>query len=720
MSFFATQNLSIDLHGGQAFLWLDVHGKAMNVLGRQVIADLEAALSRVEEEASIQTLFIASKKPTGFCAGADIEEFADIHTSEQAMQASERGQKLMQKVANLRVPTVACISGFCLGGGLELALACDYRLVYDVSSTQLGLPEIKLGLLPGWGGTQRLARVVGLERALQIILQQRTLNAREAIKWGLADFLEGDPAQGLTKPLGHLHKRPKSGMPLRGWRQKLLESTPIGRGLIFKMAKKAVHAKAWEDMPAPFEALEAIRVGLTQGMDAGFRQEREGIGRLAVTKASRNLITIFFLVMNARKAEEKTLPCKKVGVVGAGTMGAGIAQLALLKGFDVVVQEINDGALAAGVKKIEDLVNKAVERRLLTADEARQKLAALGRTTSYQGFESADVVIEAAIEDLDKKRDIFRILDERCRPDTVLATNTSSLSVKQMQDGLRHPRRVAGLHFFNPVHKMMLIEVVRTPTTDEAVTSLLVRLAASLGKTPVVCNDSPGFIVNRILTPYLNEAGILIAEGLRVQAIDRTMCRFGMPMGPLELLDTVGLDVAAHVSRSVGPAFGERLKPHPALPRMCEHGWLGQKTGKGFYVYAPGKKKQVNSEALAKLGAELGMKALAGPVPEEQVREARERMVCLMVNEAAACLGEGLAERADILDLAMVLGTGWAPHRGGPLRYADDRGAGDIVAALEGLAKRHGVRFEPCAELRRRAKTGELFYSTLPKLQMAS
>jgi 3-hydroxyacyl-CoA dehydrogenase/enoyl-CoA hydratase/3-hydroxybutyryl-CoA epimerase len=719
MTFFATQNVSIELQGPIAFLWLDVHGRPLNVLGRQVIADLEGALACVEAEHSIQCLFIGSRKPTGFLAGADIEEFADITTAEQAMQTSERGQKLMDCVARLRVPTVACISGFCLGGGLELALACDYRLVYDTPNTQLGLPEIKLGLLPGWGGTQRLPRVVGLERALQIILQQRTLNAREAMNWGLADFIERDPAQGLTRALPALRKRPKAGMPLHGWRQKLLESTSIGRNIIFKMASKAVHAKAWEDMPAPVEALEAIRVGLTQGMEAGLRREREGIGRLAITRASRNLITIFFLVMSAKKSEEKTLPCKKVGVVGAGTMGAGIAQLALLKGFDVVVQEINDGALTAGMKKIEDLVNKAVERRLLTADEARKKLAGIGRTTSYQGFESADIVIEAAIEDLDKKRDIFRLLDERCRPDAVLATNTSSLSVKQLQEGLRHPRRVAGLHFFNPVHKMMLVEVVRTPTTDEAVTSLLVRFAASLGKTPVVCSDSPGFIVNRILTPYLNEAGILIGEGLPVKAIDRTMERFGMPMGPLELLDTVGLDVAAHVSRSVGPAFGERLKPHPALPRMCEHGWLGQKTGKGFYLYS-GKKKEVNAEALARLGAELGMKPPLGPVPDEQVREARERMVCLMVNEAAACLSEGLAERADVIDLAMVLGTGWAPHRGGPLRYADDRGAADIVRALEDLARRHGPRFEPCAELRRRAKSGELFYSTLPKLQMAS
>jgi 3-hydroxyacyl-CoA dehydrogenase/enoyl-CoA hydratase/3-hydroxybutyryl-CoA epimerase len=399
-------------------------------------------------------------------------------------------------------------------------------------------------------------------------------------------------------------------------------------------------------------------------------------------------------------------------------MGAGIAQLALVKGFDVVVQEINDAALSAGMKKIEDLLTKAAERRVLSPDEARKKFAAIGRTTKWEGFEDADLVIEAAIEDLDKKRELFRALDQRCRPDAVLATNTSSLSVKQLQEGLVHPQRVAGLHFFNPVHKMPLVEVVRTPTTPEAVTSLLVRFAAAVGKTPVVCGDSPGFIVNRILTPYLNEAGVLLGEGLPVEAIDKTMKRFGMPMGPLELLDQVGLDVAAHVSRSVAPAFGERLKPHPALPRMGEIGCLGQKTGKGFYVYS-GKKKRVNEEALVKLGTELGMQPPHSDVPADKVLEARERMVCLMVNEAAMCLGEGLAERADVIDLAMVFGTGWAPHRGGPLRYADDRGAGVIVKTMEALAAKHGPRFEPCAELRRRAASGELFYSTLPALKMA-
>jgi 3-hydroxyacyl-CoA dehydrogenase / enoyl-CoA hydratase / 3-hydroxybutyryl-CoA epimerase len=287
--------------------------------------------------------------------------------------------------------------------------------------------------------------------------------------------------------------------------------------------------------------------------------------------------------------------------------------------------------------------------------------------------------------------------------------------VHDLQEGMSHPERMAGLHFFNPVHKMPLVEVVRTPVTQENVVALLTRWSAAVGKTPVIVGDSPGFVVNRILMPYLNEAGMLVAEGMPIEKIDQVMRRFGMPMGPLELLDQVGLDIAAHVAKSIGPAFGERLKPHPALERMCQAGWLGQKSGLGFYRY-PGKKKTVHAEALAKLRQELSSEPEASPPDFD---EARERMVCLMVNEAAACLSEGLAQSADVIDLAMVLGTGWAPHRGGPLRYADDRGAADIVKTLDALSQKIGARFEPCDELRRRAESRELFYSHLAAFQNA-
>src|SRR5713101_5911819 len=646
MEIFRAESLTIEKDDGIATLWLDVPGKTYNVFNRQVLTNLNAAFDAIAPNSSIKLLLIRGRKKNGFVAGADLHEFQTITTGEQAMALSAAGQELFDKLERLPFPTVAVIHGPCLGGGLEFALACDYRVAIDHSKTQIGLPEIELGLVPGWGGTQRLPRVVGLERALQVILQRRRLNAREAADWGLADWCPERQEDVLplvtTQPGGgrQLEKRPKHGLPLRTWRQRLIESTPVGRAIMFRGAERILRRKVPDDMPAPFEALQAVRIGLTEGMSAGLAREREAIGRLATTQACRNLMTLFFLIERARKLQEDvdkdSVPeIRRVGVVGAGTMGAGIAQLAALKGFEVVVQEINDAALAAGMKRIEDLFQKAAERRLLSPEEAKQKMAAVGRTTTWQGFDQADLVIEAVVEDLKLKRDVFKELAKRTRPNTILASNTSSLVIGQLQEGLGHPERVAGLHFFNPVHKMPLVEVVRTPATQERVTGIITKWAAAVGKTPVVVGDSPGFIVNRILMPYLNEAGMLVAEGMPVDKVDLVMRRFGMQMGPLELLDLVGLDVAAHIAKSVGPAFGDRLKPHPALELMCQAGWLGQKSGLGFYRYK-GKKKTVNTEALTKLRSDLsGRREPAEPVrgdklTSDKMLEARERMVCLM------------------------------------------------------------------------------------------
>jgi 3-hydroxyacyl-CoA dehydrogenase/enoyl-CoA hydratase/3-hydroxybutyryl-CoA epimerase len=724
------QSVTLDKEpSGNAFLWIDVPGKTYNVLNQQVLAELDSAFDRVATDSTIKFLVILGRKKTGFIAGADLNEFKTITEAHAAIALSEKGQRLFNKLEALPIPSIAVIQGPCLGGGLELALACDYRLVVDQANTQIGLPEIELGLVPGWGGTQRLPRVIGLEHAFHVILLRRRLNAREAHQWGLAHgiFTSQEEAvrfvrEQLAKRIKREGKRLRKNLPLRTWRQRLLESTGPARALLFRGAERIVRRKVPDDMPAPKEALQAMRVGLSQGIAAGLAREREAIGRLATTKACRNLITLFFLMEKARKLEESpeknSVPeIHRVGVVGAGTMGAGIAQLAAIKGFEVVVQEINDPALSAGRKRIETLFAKAVERRLLSGEDAENKLAAFGWTTAWQGFEKADLVIEAAIEDLAMKREIFRELDRRTRPDAILATNTSSLLVRQMQEGLTHPERVGGLHFFNPVHKMPLVEVIRAQETQQSVTATLTRWAAALGKTPVTIADSPGFVVNRILMPYLNEAGILVAEGVPIERADQAMRRFGMLMGPLEVLDQVGLDVAAHVAKSARPAFGDRLTPHPALERMCQEGWLGQKTGLGFYRYR-GKKKTVHKEALAKLRQKSGAPSeLEAMLSADQMEQARERMVCLMVNEAAACLAEGLAAQPDAIDLAMVLGTGWAPHRGGPLRYADDRGAGEIVKTLEKFTKDIGPRFEPCAELRRHAESRQLFYGHPAALQ---
>jgi 3-hydroxyacyl-CoA dehydrogenase/enoyl-CoA hydratase/3-hydroxybutyryl-CoA epimerase len=715
MSFFQAETLRVDQQpDGSAVLWLDVPGRAINVLNRQIFADLDAALTSVSEETGITLLIVRSAKASGFLAGADLHQFAHVQTAADTSALSELGQTHFERLANLPIPVLAVIHGPCLGGGLELALACDYRLVVDQPGTQLGLPELELGLLPAWGGTQRLPRVVGVERALTMILLSRRLSPRDALRWGLADAVAVDDRhiapelQKLIEQAASEGKRQRTRLPGRTWRQRLLESNPFGRRVLFKGMERVLRRRVPDDMPAPREALEAVRVGVSQGMQAGLAYEREAIGRLAMTPACRNLVGLFFQREEARKlpASWKEAPqIRRIGVVGAGTMGAGIAQLAAIRGCEVVLQEVNEEALGTGLLKIAVLFEKAVERGILTRDEMNRKLSSIKGGTTWKGFDNVELVIEAAIEDLEAKRALFRELDRRTRPTAVLATNTSSLPVAALQEGLSHPERMAGMHFFNPVHKLPLVEIARTPRTNEPTLAAIARLAGALGKTPVVVKDSPGFVVNRILMPYLNEAVMLVGEGLSITQVDMVMTRFGMPIGPLELLDQVGLDVAAHIARAMQPAFGDRFPPNPAFELMRQHNWLGQKNGVGFYRYRG--KKRLNELAQNALRAALPSGEDMGAYLPFAVRyqQARERMVLLMVNEAARCVAEGLTDTPSSLDLAMVLGTGWAPHRGGPLHYADDRGLAEIVRVLTELAERHGPRFGPSAELRKVAES---------------
>jgi 3-hydroxyacyl-CoA dehydrogenase/enoyl-CoA hydratase/3-hydroxybutyryl-CoA epimerase len=716
---------------GVLALILDVPGHSVNVLNRQVLADLDAALDAIAVSKA-PLVVVRSGKKSGFLAGADLQEFLSIQDAASAEAVSASGQHLFAKLAATPMPTIAAISGACLGGGLELALACDYRLVFDKPSTQLGLPEVELGLLPAWGGTQRLPRLIGLERALRVILDRKRLNAVEAFRWGLADALAatenelreqfaclaaraiGEGKRRIPTPL--LFRKGWRG-PLRTWRQRLLESNPFGRRILLQAAERLMRRRVPDDMPAPFEALEAVRTGIHHGMAAGLAYERSAAGRLAVSPACRNLIRLFIQTQKSDKLPEELrdvapAEVRRVGVVGAGTMGAGIAQLAAFKGCKVVVQDVSQAALDAGLARIEGLFRKAVERRLLTGPEAAQRLATIQGTLQWDGFDNVDVVVEAALEDLNAKKAIFRELEARTRPETVLATNTSSLPVERLQENLKHPERVAGMHFFNPVHKMPLVEVARTPASSPATLATLMQWAIQLGKTPVLVRDSPGFVVNRILTPYLNEAVTLVAEGLTIEQVDRIMKRFGMPMGPLELLDQIGLDIAAHVARSMQPVLAGRIEPNAAFEKMRSAGLLGQKSGRGFYLYG-GKKPKVNAQVQNLLRVEKA--AFSSVLPTAaRVTEGRERMVLLMVNEAALGLSEQLTANAEVLNLALILGAGWAPHRGGPLRYADDRGLADIVQSLTALAARYGRRFEPCAELKRRAAASEPFTHSSP------
>ncbi|HEV3235735.1 MAG TPA: enoyl-CoA hydratase-related protein, partial [Gemmataceae bacterium] len=460
MDYFHSETIRMEPAGeGVILLWIDVPNRSMNVITPQVMTDLDAALERLQRDPALRLLILRGAKSSGFLAGADVKEFQRVENVDQAKALSARGQQLFARLADCPAPTLAAIHGPCLGGGLELALACDYRVALDIPSTQIGLPEVELGLLPAWGGTQRLPRVIGLERALKVILAGKRLSAAEAYRWGLLDAVARDQKDWLDaidrigKQALVQGKRPKNKLPLANWRQRLLESTSAGRRLLFSGTERLLKKRVPEDMPAPRAALQAIKVGLDKGFAAGLDEEREGASRLATSNACHNLVNLFLQREKAREigkglGESETdlsATIKRVGIVGAGVMGAGIAQLAAVKGYQVVVQEINEAALGAGMLKIAGLIEKAVERRLLTEKDGRDKLAAVQGTTEWKGFEDVDLVVEAAIEEKQAKQGLFRELDKRTRPDVPLATNTSSLSVAELEAGLSHPARVAGL-----------------------------------------------------------------------------------------------------------------------------------------------------------------------------------------------------------------------------------------------------------------------------------
>ncbi len=710
MALFQTKNLWLSpLTKGAVALYLDVADKKMNVLSRQVLQELEQALDNVRKDDSTKLLVVRSRKETGFMAGADISEFSQVSDHSEAIAISQKGQDLFSKLENLSIPTLAIISGPCLGGGLELALACDYRYAVNSPETQLGMPEVELGLIPGWGGTQRLPRVVGLQKALQIILGSKRLRAAEALSCGLVDQIVEVTNPEVPEFVDNLVKRPKTGLHYQNWQQRLLESNPLGRWFIFRGTKNILKKGVPDDMPAHWEALKAIRVGIEQSFEAGLTQERQSIGFLATTPACKNLVSLFQLQEQAKQLpdpeEDEEPPIRRVGVVGAGTMGAGITQLAALKGCEVVVQEASETALGMGMLQVVSLFEQAVRRGILRLQEMEKRMADVHGSTKWKGFADLDLVIEAIIEDIEAKQKIFATLEKNVSPSTILATNTSSLPVHKLQKGLNHPARVAGLHFFNPVHKMALVEIVKTGATEEKVIKSLQRFVVSLGKTPIVVKDRPGFLVNRILMPYLNEAVSLVGQGIRIELVDRAMKKFGMVVGPLEMLDQVGLDVAAHIVRAMEEVFQDRLTPHPGFEEMKEKDWLGQKSETGFYRWK-GKRKRVNIYAenlLQQISQQAGQVTLPAASPEEFMEIARNRMLAVTLNEAVLCLQEEIVPDADTLNLAMILGTGWAPHRGGPLKYLEQTGHQEIVDRMNNLSEIYGDHYRPCEELCRLA-----------------
>ena len=688
--------------------------RRLNVLDAGVMATLEEHVAGLAQRAGeVRAVVFFSGKPDSFIAGADIEAIGGLEGPADAEAKAREGQRVFQRIHDLPFPTVAAIHGICLGGATELALACDFRIASSAPGTRIGLPEVQLGLLPGWGGTTRLPRLIGLRAALDMLLTGRQVSARSARRSGLVD--EVVPPEGFRETVRRAVLRilegGEPGADGPGVVDRVLAGTAAGRKVVLARARADVLDKAGGHYPAPFKILEILPEILALPVEEALRVEARAFGVLAATAVHRNLLHVFHLREDARKVARalpgvEAAPVSRIGVLGAGVMGGGIAQLAAGNGIHVRMKDIRDEAVGGGLKHARALFQKGVKRRRMTPREAEEAMGRITGTLSYEGFQSLDLVVEAVVERLEVKRAVLRETEDRVRDDCILTTNTSSLPIDDIASALDRPSRFCGMHFFNPVHRMPLVEVIRGRETSAPTLATVYALAVRMGKVPVVCGDGPGFLVNRILGPYLNESGHLLVAGVPVDEIDRAMTNFGMPMGPVRLLDEVGIDVARHAGSTLHDAFGERLAPAPVLERMLEADRLGRKNGRGFYRYEDGEEKGIDPTVYADLG--LG-EPTPGSHPSEEIRR---RLILVMINEAARILEDGIVTTAAAVDLGMVMGTGFPPFRGGLLRFADDQHPRAILERTRALAEALGERFAPAPVLVELARSGRGFYET--------
>ncbi len=693
------------LDGGLATLTFDLPGRGANVFNRAVMAELAEIVSGLGGRSDIRCLALLSGKPRIFIAGADIEEISKVEDAREAEAAARAGQQLFSAWESLPFPTLAAVRGTCVGGGTEIALASTYILTSDREDIRIGLPEIRLGIVPGWGGCTRLPRRIGLAAALDIILAGKTVRPAKAFKLGLADALLPDASFGAE--VRRFAERVMAGEKPRrrgsDLKRTLLEKNPIGRAVVFDQARKQVMKQTKGKYPAPLRAIEVVRAGVG-GMRAGFDAEARAIGELATTAEARNLVHVFRLMESAKRPVDGELRrVGSVGVLGAGVMGGGIAQIAVDKlGLPVRMKDIGMEQLTSGMAHAAGLFGKQVKRRWVSKPEAARKMALIRPTLDYSGFESVDLVIEAVVERLDVKRQVFADIERTVADDAILATNTSSISIDLISEGLARPERVVGMHFFNPVHKMPLVEVIRGSGTSADAVATVVAVTRALGKTPVVVGDGPGFLVNRLLSFTLAEAMWLIEEGHAIEDLDRAMTAWGMPMGPATLTDEVGIDVAVKVGHIMADAFGDRLSFPEWFDRLVEDGRLGSKVGRGFYLYEKGRRGGVDPDVYRLLGVSPQVKS---PDPDRLI----DRIVLPMLNEAARCLEERIVEGPGALDLAMIMGTGFPPFRGGLCRWADDQGAPRLLEAMERLESKQGPRFSPAQAMRDVAADGGFY-----------
>lgn len=718
---------------GVAVITFDTPNEAVNTLSPDTGLEFEKLLTRAAGETNVKGVVFISGKKDAFIAGAKIDWFKELKTAAEATAAVKQGHASFHRLENFEKPVVAAIHGAALGGGLEWALACDYRIATDSPKTQVGLPEVQLGLIPGGGGTQRLPKLIGAQAALDLILTGKSVKAKKALKLGILDEVVPAPilrevALRRARELadGTLKVQRRDGTPgptvkpktfadiIKGltqqekWAELALEDNPLGRKILFDQAKKQLLKKTRGKYPAPERALEVIRAGMEDGK-AGYDAEAQAFGELVVSDVSKRLVEIFFATTAMKKdngvkdPKVKAREVKKLGILGGGLMGGGIAYVtSALQGIPVRIKDKDDAGAGRALKHVQGLFDERVKRRSITARERDAKMALVTATTDYSGFKSCDVVVEAVFEDLALKHRVLKDIEGLGRTDQIFASNTSSIPITKIAEGSAHPETVIGMHYFSPVNKMPLLEIIVTKKTADWVTATCVEVGKRQGKTVIVVNDGVGFYTSRILAPYMNEAAHLLAEGGDIADIDKALVDFGFPVGPITLLDEVGIDVAEKVGHIMQDAFGDRMEAPAHTGQLVKDGRLGRKAKKGFYTY-DGKKKEVDATVYASLPHGKDRKRL-------DRQEIAERCVLQMVNEAVLCLGEGILRSPRDGDIGAIFGLGFPPFLGGPFRYVDAQGPGRILERLEHWQEQLGKRFTPAPLLLDYVKQGKRFH----------
>ena len=707
--------LRLEQQDGIAIVTIDLPDEPVNKVTAGLRVEFAELFGRIESDTTVQGVVLMSGKPDTWIAGADIDELLSTHSVTDAESLSRGGQALLARLESLRVPVVAAIHGACLGAGLETALACHYRVASDHPKTVLALPEVQLGIIPGAGGTQRLPRIIGLQRALDMILTGRNIRAKKALQMGLVDevvhpAILREVAIERARRLADFSLDSRHSPKGRGATGVLLEANPIGRSIVFRKAREGVLSKTHGHYPAPLAALAAVQAGYDGSGELGYRLESRSFGELAMSDVAKELMFLFFATTALKKDPgiEGDAPepdeVETLGILGAGFMGAGIASIAVQQETPVRLKDTDLARVGNGLAAVSDVLRERLKKKQITKLQYEDQMLLAGGTVDYSGFGRATLVIEAVFEDLALKHRVLREVEPMLREDAIYASNTSTIPISRIAEASSRPNRVLGMHFFSPVHKMPLLEVIATGETDDDAIVTAVAYGKRLGKTVIVVNDAPGFYTTRILSAYMNEAGRLLDEGASIDAVDAALTAFGFPVGPITLLDEVGIDVGGKVGQVLSDGFGTRMTPSDSLRRVVESGRTGRKGRKGFYVYdEAGRKGEVDPSVYEVLPGG----AQRRDVPAEEIQR---RCVLAMVNEAALCLEEGVLRSSRDGDVGAVFGLGFPPFRGGPFRYVDAQGAARIVDDLQQLNERFPGRFAPATVLMTHARAQQRFY----------